>query len=106
MTEPSAGAVGPRDDAGPPTPSTGAASAARGDAGRHGQPTATRPGDPHADESGTDDSGTDDSGTDDSGTDDVARFAQLQGRPVPEHVGVFEAEHTRLQAELDTIDRL
>ena len=38
------------------------------------------------------------------GTDE--RFADLDGRPVVEHVGVFEAELERLQRELSTIDRL
>ena len=33
-------------------------------------------------------------------------FADLAGRPVAEHVAVFEAEHERLQAELSTIDQL
>ncbi len=33
-------------------------------------------------------------------------FADLDGRPVAEHVGVFEAEHERLQRELSTIDQL
>jgi hypothetical protein len=34
------------------------------------------------------------------------RFADLENRPVAEHVGVFEAEHDRLQRELGTIDQL
>jgi hypothetical protein len=39
--------------------------------------------------------------------DDAAgRFADLEQRPVAEHVGVFEAEHDRLQRELGTIDQL
>ncbi len=33
-------------------------------------------------------------------------FADLDGRPVAEHVAVFEAEHARLERELGTIDRL
>jgi hypothetical protein len=33
-------------------------------------------------------------------------FDDLQERPVSEHVGVFEAEHARLQRELGTIDQL
>jgi hypothetical protein len=33
-------------------------------------------------------------------------FAGLPGRPVAEHVAVFEAEHERLQRELSTIDQL
>ena len=34
------------------------------------------------------------------------RFADLEQRPVAEHVAVFEAEHGRLQRELGTIDQL
>ena len=34
------------------------------------------------------------------------RFADLEERPVAEHVAVFEAEHSRLQRELGTIDQL
>ncbi len=34
------------------------------------------------------------------------RFRDLEGRPVAEHVEVFEAEHDRLQSELGTIDRV
>ncbi len=37
---------------------------------------------------------------------DAARLDELAGRPVAEHVAVFEAEHDRLQAELGTIDRV
>jgi hypothetical protein len=33
-------------------------------------------------------------------------FDDLEERPVAEHVGVFEAEHARLQRELGTIDEL
>jgi hypothetical protein len=33
-------------------------------------------------------------------------YADLDQRPVAEHVEVFEAEHARLQDELSTIDRL
>ncbi len=33
-------------------------------------------------------------------------FADLDQRPVSEHVAVFEAEHARLQRELGTIDQL
>ena len=36
----------------------------------------------------------------------AARLADLDQRPVAEHVDVFEAEHDRLQAELRTIDRV
>ena len=34
------------------------------------------------------------------------RFAGLDEQPVAEHVAVFEAEHSRLQRELGTIDQL
>jgi hypothetical protein len=33
-------------------------------------------------------------------------LAGLPGRPVAEHVAVFEAEHDRLRRELSTIDQL
>ena len=33
-------------------------------------------------------------------------FVDLEQRPVAEHVGVYEAEHARLQRELGTIDQL
>ena len=33
-------------------------------------------------------------------------FAGLAGRPVADHVAVYEAEHERLQRELSTIDQL
>ena len=36
----------------------------------------------------------------------AARLEELDGRPVAEHVDVFEAEHDRLQSELGTIDRV
>jgi hypothetical protein len=39
-------------------------------------------------------------------TDDSTPFADLDRRPVAEHVAVFEAEHARLQRELGTIDQL
>jgi hypothetical protein len=35
-----------------------------------------------------------------------APFAGLLSLPVAEHVAVFEAEHSRLQRELSTIDQL
>jgi hypothetical protein len=35
-----------------------------------------------------------------------APFADLEARPVAEHVAVFEEEHARLQRELGTIDQL
>ena len=34
------------------------------------------------------------------------RFAELDGRPVAEHLDIFEAEHDRLQSELGTSDRV
>ena len=34
------------------------------------------------------------------------RFAELDEQPVAEHVAIFEAEHSRLQRELGTIDQL
>ena len=43
---------------------------------------------------------------DDAATGIEDPFADLQGRPVAEHVDVFEAEHARLERELGTIDRL
>jgi len=43
--------------------------------------------------------------TDDAGT-SGDRFAELDEQPVAEHVAVFEAEHSRLQRELGTIDQL
>ncbi|MGZ4641782.1 MAG: hypothetical protein ACXVX8_06630 [Blastococcus sp.] len=33
-------------------------------------------------------------------------FTGLEAKPVAEHVAVFEAEHSRLQRELGTIDQL
>lgn len=33
-------------------------------------------------------------------------FADLERRPVAEHVAVFESEHARLQQELSSIDQL
>jgi len=35
-----------------------------------------------------------------------SRFAELDDRPVADHVEVFEAEHDRLKSELGTIDRV
>ena len=42
----------------------------------------------------------------DTGGAAAERFADLDERPVAEHVAVFEAEHSRLQRELGTIDQL
>ena len=44
--------------------------------------------------------------TRDAAGDESDRFADLDERPVAEHVGVFETEHDRLQRELGTIDQL
>jgi hypothetical protein len=33
-------------------------------------------------------------------------FAELERRPVADHVAVFETEHARLQQELSSIDQL
>ena len=41
---------------------------------------------------------------DGAGPDDP--YADLEQRPVSEHVAVFEAEHARLQRELGTIDQV
>jgi hypothetical protein len=38
--------------------------------------------------------------------DEAARFADLDQRPVAEHVAVYEDEYARLQRELGTIDQL
>ncbi|WP_029432571.1 hypothetical protein [Blastococcus sp. URHD0036] len=45
----------------------------------------------------------DDPAADGSG---AAVFADLDQRPVSEHVDVYEAEHARLERELRTIDQL
>jgi hypothetical protein len=42
----------------------------------------------------------------DSGAAEQPPFEDLGERPVAEHVAVFEAEHSRLQRELGTIDQL
>ena len=43
---------------------------------------------------------------DDAAAPGTAAFEGLDQRPVAEHVEIFEAEHTRLQDELSTIDQL
>lgn len=43
---------------------------------------------------------------DETSSSEEAPFADLEQRPVSEHVDVFEAEHGRLQRELGTIDQL
>lgn len=40
------------------------------------------------------------------GTPQQDPFADLAGRPIAEHVAVFETEHARLERELGTIDQL
>jgi hypothetical protein len=40
------------------------------------------------------------------GTSQQDPFADLAGRPIAEHVAVFETEHARLERELGTIDQL
>jgi hypothetical protein len=42
----------------------------------------------------------------DTGPESQQPFEDLDERPVAEHVAVFEAEHSRLQRELGTIDQL
>lgn len=44
--------------------------------------------------------------SDDAGAPAADRYADLDARPVAEHVAVYEAEHERLQRELGTIDQL
>ncbi|UOY02655.1 hypothetical protein [Blastococcus sp. PRF04-17] len=78
MTEPSE----PRPAPGPPRPGPAPAAADRSDA-----PAPPAGGAEAADEAG-------------------APFADLDRRPVAEHVAEFEAEHARLERELGTIDRL
>jgi hypothetical protein len=52
------------------------------------------------------DSAVEPSPTDEAERPEAASFEDLAQRPVAEHVGVFEAEHARLQRELGTIDQL
>ncbi len=82
MTEPT------RPDPVPAPPRAGSG-AAPGDTGR---PDATHE--------------TDAAETDGAETDAEEAFADLERRPVSEHVAVFEAEHARLQRELGPIDQL
>jgi hypothetical protein len=42
----------------------------------------------------------------DEPNDGPGAFEDLAGRPVAQHVEIFEAEHARLQDELSTIDQL
>jgi hypothetical protein len=81
MTEPSA----PRAVPGPPRPGPGPVDAAvaheRSPAPEHTAPSETD-------------------------RDGAQPFADLDGRPVADHVPVYEAEHSRLQRELGTIDQL
>ncbi len=45
-------------------------------------------------------------GAADSDRDARTAFADLDERPVADHVAVYEAEHSRLRRELGTIDQL
>jgi hypothetical protein len=81
MTEPNA----PRPVPGPPRPGPGPTAAAA---------AATAP----AEGSAAAAPGTD--------RDIRTPFADLDERPVADHVAVYEAEHSRLQRELGTIDQL
>jgi hypothetical protein len=47
-----------------------------------------------------------DTGAADAGPETRPTFADLDERPVADHVAVYEAEHSRLQRELGTIDQL
>jgi hypothetical protein len=49
---------------------------------------------------------TDREGSTEDPAEGAERFADLDQRPVSEHVAVFEEEHDRLQRELGTIDQL
>ena len=63
-------------------------------------PGPPRPGSGHSGAPGPGD------GAADRGPDSRPTFADLDERPVADHVGVYEAEHSRLQRELGTIDQL
>ena len=82
MTEPN------RPVPGPPRPGPGGGAAAA--------PAAAMP----------DETQPDEAQPPDADTDDGRPFADLDRRPVAQHVAVFEAEHARLQRELGTIDQL
>ena len=43
---------------------------------------------------------------DEDSADPGTRYADLEHRPVSEHVAVFEAEHATLQRELGSIDQV
>ena len=95
MTEPSPARPAP----GPPRPGPAAAD------GRpiSGAPADVSSGSPAA---GHSDSTVQPSPTEEATRPEAASFEDLGQRPVAEHVGVFEAEHARLQRELGTIDQL
>ena len=87
MTEPSSARPVP----GPPRP---------GPAAADGRPSDVSAGDP----AGSDPGGA--ASPAEEPRSEAASFEDLGERPVAEHVGVFEAEHARLQRELGTIDQL
>jgi hypothetical protein len=93
MTEPSPARPVP----GPPSPGPGPRP--DDDAAR---PTAERPAESAESAGHSADAGH----SGDAGRDSDERFADLDQRPVSEHVAVFEAEHDRLRRELGTIDQL
>jgi len=66
-------------------------------------PGPPRPG-PRTGETAADEPATQPPAADDAQAQEA--FADLDERPVVEHVAVFEAEHARLQRELGTIDEL
>ena len=57
-------------------------------------------------EDGSDETAADETTSSEQASSEQPPFADLEQRPVSEHVEVFEAEHGRLQRELGTIDRL
>jgi hypothetical protein len=60
-----------------------------------------------ADATATDPTATDPTATEPTAAGSApAPFADLDQRPVTEHVDVYEAEHARLERELRTIDQL
>jgi hypothetical protein len=84
MTEPNA----PRPVPGPPRPGPGPALASAPTEDTATEGTAAHDAAPETDR------------------DAPTPFADLDERPVSDHVAVYEAEHSRLQRELGTIDQL
>jgi hypothetical protein len=66
--------------------------------------TEQHPGAPVGDEPGASHPSATDLPVERSSTEEP--FADLERRPVAEHVAVFETEHARLQQELSSIDQL